>query len=55
VPIPGTKRRSYLEENAKAASIKLGKQDLDHIARAAPPGGTAGPRYGERMMRLIDR
>jgi len=55
VPIPGTKRRSYLEENAKAASIKLGRQDLDRIARAAPPGATAGPRYGERMMSLIDR
>jgi aryl-alcohol dehydrogenase-like predicted oxidoreductase len=55
VPIPGTKRRRYLEENAKAASIALSKKDLDHIARAAPAGGTAGPRYGERMMSLIDR
>jgi aryl-alcohol dehydrogenase-like predicted oxidoreductase len=43
VPIPGTKRRSYLEENAKAASIKLGKQDLDHIARAAPPAPPPAP------------
>jgi len=55
VPIPGTKRRSYLEENAKAASIALSRQDLDHIARAVPAGATAGPRYGERMMSLIDR
>jgi aryl-alcohol dehydrogenase-like predicted oxidoreductase len=55
VPIPGTKRRRYLEENAKAASIKLSAADLEHIGRAAPAGGTAGPRYGERMMSLIDR
>ena len=55
VPIPGTKRRRYLEENAKAASIALSKEDLDHIARVALAGGTAGPRYGERMMSLIDR
>jgi aryl-alcohol dehydrogenase-like predicted oxidoreductase len=55
VPIPGTKRRSYLEENAKAASITLSKQDIDRISDAAPSGKTAGPRYGEGMMRLIDR
>jgi aryl-alcohol dehydrogenase-like predicted oxidoreductase len=55
VPIPGTKRRRYLEENAKAASIALSQEDLAHIARVALAGGTAGPRYGERMMSLIDR
>jgi aryl-alcohol dehydrogenase-like predicted oxidoreductase len=55
VPIPGTKRRSYLEENAKAAAIKLSKQDLSRINAAAPPGATAGPRYTERMMSLVDR
>jgi aryl-alcohol dehydrogenase-like predicted oxidoreductase len=55
VPIPGTKRRSYLEENAKAAAITLSKEDISRISDAAPPGKTAGPRYGERMMSLIDR
>ena len=55
MPIPGTKRRSYLEENAKAAAIALSKQDISRISNAAPPGQTAGPRYGERMMGLIDR
>jgi aryl-alcohol dehydrogenase-like predicted oxidoreductase len=55
VPIPGTKRRTYLEENAKAASIALSKQDLSRIGNAVPPGATAGPRYTERMMSLIDR
>ena len=55
VPIPGTKRRSYLEENAKSASITLSKQDIGRISDAAPPGKTAGPRYGEQMMSLIDR
>jgi aryl-alcohol dehydrogenase-like predicted oxidoreductase len=55
VPIPGTKRRSYLEENAGAASIALSKQDLSRIANAVPPGATAGPRYTERMMAFVDR
>ena len=55
VPIPGTKRRAYLEENAGAASIVLSPQDLDQIAKAAPPGATAGPRYTERSMKFIDR
>lgn len=55
VPIPGTKRRTYLEENAKAASITLSKQELGRIANAVPPGATAGPRYAEPKMSFIDR
>ncbi|WP_317629047.1 aldo/keto reductase [Defluviicoccus vanus] len=55
VPIPGTKRRHCLDENLRALDLRLSKDDLARIAAAAPPGGTAGPRYGERMMALVDR
>jgi aryl-alcohol dehydrogenase-like predicted oxidoreductase len=55
VPIPGTKRRRYLEENAAAVEVKLSPAELQALAAAAPRGETAGPRYGERMMGLLDR
>jgi len=45
VPIPGTKKRSYLEENAAAATIELSASDLASIAEAAPKGAAAGQRY----------
>ena len=45
VPIPGTKRRKYLEENAAAASVKLSKTDLAQIEEVAPKGFAAGDRY----------
>ena len=44
-PIPGTKRREYLEENAAAADIELTREDLERIDDAAPAGVTAGERY----------
>jgi aryl-alcohol dehydrogenase-like predicted oxidoreductase len=52
VPIPGTKRRSYLEANAAAAGIRLTPQDLHELAGLGP---TAGPRYTERAMAWVDR
>ena len=55
VPIPGTKRRKYLEENVGAASLMLDADDLAQIDAAAPRGATAGPRYSERLMALLDR
>jgi aryl-alcohol dehydrogenase-like predicted oxidoreductase len=55
VPIPGTKRRRYLEENATATDLQLSAADLEQLEAAAPRGQTAGPRYGERMMGLLDR
>jgi len=55
VPIPGTKRRHFLEENVGAVELALGGDDLARIDQAAPAGGTAGPRYGERLMSLLDR
>ncbi|MGE5591405.1 MAG: aldo/keto reductase [Bacillota bacterium] len=45
VPIPGTKRRAYLEENLAAASIRLTADDLARLDEAAPRGATAGDRY----------
>ena len=45
VPLPGTKRRSYLEENVAAVEIELGAEDLARIDEAAPRGVTAGDRY----------
>jgi aryl-alcohol dehydrogenase-like predicted oxidoreductase len=45
VPIPGTKRRKYLEENVAATEIELSEDDLTRLDEAAPPGETAGDRY----------
>jgi aryl-alcohol dehydrogenase-like predicted oxidoreductase len=45
VPIPGTKRRKYLEENVAATEIELSEDDLKRLDEAAPPGQTAGERY----------
>jgi aryl-alcohol dehydrogenase-like predicted oxidoreductase len=45
VPIPGTKRRSYLEQNVAAAEIALSDEDLARLDAAAPRGAAAGDRY----------
>jgi len=55
VPIPGTKRRRYLEENVAATDLALDAAEMAALDAALPPGTTAGPRYGERMLSLIDR
>ncbi|HET7623188.1 MAG TPA: aldo/keto reductase [Gemmatimonadaceae bacterium] len=55
VPIPGTKRRRYLEENVAAASIELDADDMRELDAALPPGTVAGPRYNERQMKYVDR
>jgi len=55
VPIPGTKRRKYLEENVAAASLALSPDDLSRLDAALAPDAVAGPRYNERMMSMIDR
>jgi aryl-alcohol dehydrogenase-like predicted oxidoreductase len=47
VPIPGTKRRSYLEENVGAVAVELGPADLGRLAEIAPPGVAAGGRYAD--------
>jgi aryl-alcohol dehydrogenase-like predicted oxidoreductase len=55
VPIPGTKRRDYLEENAGAAGVTLTEDDLASIEEAMPRGSAAGERYGEEQMRAVGR
>src|SRR3954469_548143 len=55
VPIPGTKKRRYLEENARGADIKLSPEELRRIADAAPKGSTAGDRYPAQAMAALDR
>jgi aryl-alcohol dehydrogenase-like predicted oxidoreductase len=50
VPIPGTKRRSYLEQNCAAAEVRLSKEEIDALARAFPPNVTAGTRYPEKQL-----
>jgi aryl-alcohol dehydrogenase-like predicted oxidoreductase len=52
VPIPGTKKRRYLEENVTAAAIELSDGELARLDEALPPGATAGQRYAN--MKTID-
>jgi aryl-alcohol dehydrogenase-like predicted oxidoreductase len=54
VPIPGTTRRSHLEENVAALEIELTHQDLDDIRQAMPQGAVSGMRYPQEMMRLLN-
>src|SRR5213083_104557 len=53
VPIPGTKRRTYLEENVGALAVTLTPQDLAAIDAVMPPGAAAGLRYPEAMLRAV--
>ena len=55
VPIPGTKRRRYLEENAAATGIELETADMRALDAALDPAMVSGKRYGERMMTMVDR
>jgi aryl-alcohol dehydrogenase-like predicted oxidoreductase len=55
VPIPGTKRRTYLEENIAAAAISLNAAEMKALDEALAPNKIAGPRYGAAMMSMVDR
>jgi aryl-alcohol dehydrogenase-like predicted oxidoreductase len=55
VPIPGTKRRTYLEENVAAAGIRLEPEEMAELDHALSPEAISGPRYSEKMMALVDR
>jgi aryl-alcohol dehydrogenase-like predicted oxidoreductase len=55
VPIPGTKRRKYLEENAAALEVQLTSDDLRRLADAFPRGAASGERYTEQMMKAVNR
>jgi aryl-alcohol dehydrogenase-like predicted oxidoreductase len=54
VPIPGTKRRKYLEENVAALDVKLNAEDLQRIDEIFPSGAAAGLRYPEHMMNIVN-
>ncbi|HEX8467778.1 MAG TPA: aldo/keto reductase [Allosphingosinicella sp.] len=54
VPIPGTKRRSYLEQNIGALDVRLSPEELERIDRILPPGAASGPRYHEAGMATIN-
>ncbi|NVJ21162.1 aldo/keto reductase [Myxococcus sp. AM011] len=53
VPIPGTKRRTYLDENLGALDVKLTEKDLKDIDLVAPPGVAVGERYPAAMQRVL--
>lgn len=55
VPIPGTKRVKYVEENLGALNVQLTDADLAQIEEISPRGAVAGPRYPEHMMQLVGR
>jgi aryl-alcohol dehydrogenase-like predicted oxidoreductase len=55
VPIPGTKRRKYLEQNAAAADVSLTKDEIQQIEAVFPPDAAAGARYPEAMMASVNR
>jgi aryl-alcohol dehydrogenase-like predicted oxidoreductase len=54
-PIPGTKRRKYLEENVGAADVLLTRDEMAALDAALAPGKVSGPRYGEKQMAQVDR
>ncbi|MDI1336650.1 MAG: aldo/keto reductase [Lacunisphaera sp.] len=53
VPIPGTKRRRYLDENLAALALTLTAAEVTALGAVFPPGGAAGPRYSPGMMKLV--
>lgn len=53
VPIPGTKRRIYLDENVAAAHVRLTPEEMKALDAALPKGSTAGPRYPEEMLKQV--
>jgi len=55
VPIPGTKRRKYLEENAAAVDITLSPAQVNELDSIFPPDIAAGERYAPHMMALLNR
>ncbi len=55
VPIPGTKRTSYLEENAAAVDLRLSRADLDRIEATIPKGSAVGERYSPASQALAER
>ena len=54
MPIPGTKRRKYLEQNAAAVDLVIELAQLKELDAVFPPGVAAGPRYPETMMKVLN-
>ena len=54
MPIPGTKRTRYLEENVAAVDLTLSKQELAELDAAFPVGAASGMRYPEFMMKILN-
>jgi aryl-alcohol dehydrogenase-like predicted oxidoreductase len=55
VPIPGTKRRTYLEENVRAAEVALTREEMALLDAALAPGKVTGPRYNDANASMVDR
>jgi aryl-alcohol dehydrogenase-like predicted oxidoreductase len=55
VPIPGTKRRKYLEENARAVDVELPQDLVETLQKEFPPDVAAGSRYAPQMMQMLNR
>ena len=55
VPIPGTRRRKYLEENVAAADVRLSREEMHALDTALAPEKISGPRYSEKQMTMVDR
>jgi aryl-alcohol dehydrogenase-like predicted oxidoreductase len=55
VPIPGTKRRKYLEENLGAANVSLTSEEMTKLDAAGAPGKVVGARYAPAQQATIDR
>jgi aryl-alcohol dehydrogenase-like predicted oxidoreductase len=55
VPIPGTKRRKYLDENFGALGVTLTAEELARIDRVIPPGAASGERYAPNALRAVGR
>jgi len=55
VAIPGTKRRTYLEQNVGATDVELSEDELERLARSFPPGVAAGDRYAPEQMGALGR
>jgi len=53
VPIPGTKRRAHLEDNAAAADLKLKEQEVERLSAAFAPGAVAGARYTPEVLKRV--
>ena len=55
VPIPGTKRRTYLEQNVAAEGVTFAAGELEMLEQVFTPDAASGERYGASMMKFIDR